>query len=52
VITEADYDQQFDTNVKGIVFTVQGVMPLMEPGAPIVIDGTTASIDPGPTMSI
>jgi NAD(P)-dependent dehydrogenase (short-subunit alcohol dehydrogenase family) len=51
-ITEADYDQQFDTNVKGIVFTVQGALPLMEPGASVVIIGSTASIDPGPTMSI
>jgi NAD(P)-dependent dehydrogenase (short-subunit alcohol dehydrogenase family) len=51
-ITEADYDRQFDTNVKGIVFTVQGALPLMEPGASIVIVGSTASIDPGPTMSI
>lgn len=51
-ITEAAYDQQFDTNVKGIVFTVQGALPLMEPGSSIVIVGSTASIDPGPTMSI
>lgn len=51
-ITEAAYDQQFDTNVKGIVFTVQGALPLMQPGSSIVIIGSTASIDPGPTMSI
>lgn len=51
-ITEAAYDQQFDTNVKGIVFTVQGALPLMSAGASIVIVGSTASIDPGPTMSI
>lgn len=51
-ITEAAYDQQFDTNVKGIVFTVQGALPLMPPGSSIVIVGSTASIDPGPTMSI
>ena len=51
-ITEAAYDQQFDTNVKGIVFTVQGALPLMQPGSSIVIVGSTASIDPGPTMSI
>lgn len=51
-ITEAAFDQQFDTNVKGIVFTVQGALPLMQPGSSIVIIGSTASIDPGPTMSI
>ncbi|ASM75026.1 MULTISPECIES: SDR family NAD(P)-dependent oxidoreductase [Roseobacteraceae] len=51
-ITEADYDRQFNTNVKGIVFTVQGALPLMKAGASIVIVGSTSSIDPGPTMSI
>lgn len=51
-ITEAAYDRQFGTNVKGIVFTVQGALPLMSAGASIVIVGSTASIDPGPTMSI
>lgn len=51
-IKEADFDQQFDTNVKGIVFTVQGALPLMQPDSSIVVVGSTASIDPGPTMSI
>jgi NAD(P)-dependent dehydrogenase (short-subunit alcohol dehydrogenase family) len=51
-ITEAAYDQQFDTNVKGIVFTVQGALPLLRPGSSIVIVGSTSSIDPGPSMSI
>jgi len=51
-ITEAQFDQQFATNVKGVVFTVQTALPLMKPGASIVIVGSTASIDPGPTMSI
>jgi NAD(P)-dependent dehydrogenase (short-subunit alcohol dehydrogenase family) len=51
-ITEAQFDQQFATNVKGVVFTVQTALPLMRPGASIVIVGSTASIDPGPTMSI
>jgi NAD(P)-dependent dehydrogenase (short-subunit alcohol dehydrogenase family) len=51
-IIEAAYDQQFDTNVKGIVFTEQGALPLMSSGASIVIVGSTASIDPGPNMSV
>ena len=51
-ITEAAYDQQFDTNVKGVVFTVQGALPLLRPGSSIVIVGSTSSIDPGPSMSI
>lgn len=51
-ITEVAFDHQFNTNVKGVVFTVQGALSLMEKGASIVIVGSTASIDPGPTMSI
>jgi NAD(P)-dependent dehydrogenase (short-subunit alcohol dehydrogenase family) len=51
-ITEAQFDQQFATNVKGVVFTVQAALPLMKPGTSIVIVGSTASIAPGPTMSI
>lgn len=51
-ITEAAYDDQFDTNVKGIVFTVQEALPLLRKGSAVVIVGSTASIDPGPTMSI
>jgi NAD(P)-dependent dehydrogenase (short-subunit alcohol dehydrogenase family) len=51
-ITEANYNRQFDTNVKGIVFTVQGALPLLGKGSSIVIVGSTASIDPGPMMSI
>ncbi|PNU05708.1 oxidoreductase [Novosphingobium guangzhouense] len=51
-ITEAGFDQQFDINVKGIVFTVQAALPLLNPGSSIVIVGSTSSIDPGPSMSI
>ncbi|HEX5933226.1 MAG TPA: SDR family oxidoreductase [Pseudorhizobium sp.] len=51
-ITEAAYDEQFNTNVKGIVFTVQGALPLLRRGSSVVIVGSTASIDPGATMSI
>lgn len=51
-ITEEAYNEQFDTNVKGIVFTVQEALPLLRKGSSVVIVGSTASIDPGPTMSI
>lgn len=51
-ITEEQIDQQFSTNVKGVVLTVQGALGLMGSGASIVIVGSSASIDPGPTMSI
>ncbi|CAB3872430.1 SDR family NAD(P)-dependent oxidoreductase [Achromobacter sp. CF-sbj1-Ac2-l] len=51
-ITEAQIDQQFSTNVKGVVLTIQGALGLLVPGSSVVIIGSTASIDPGPTMSI
>jgi NAD(P)-dependent dehydrogenase (short-subunit alcohol dehydrogenase family) len=51
-ITEAQIDQQFSTNVKGVVLTIQGALGLFVPGSSVVIIGSTASMDPGPTMSI
>lgn len=51
-ITEAQYDQTFDTNVKGVVFTVQKALPLMGHGGSIVLIGSTSSIQPGPGLSI
>lgn len=51
-ITEAQIDQQFSTNVKGVVLTLQGALPLLGPGSSVVIVGSSASMDPGPTMSI
>ncbi|MDF2818100.1 MAG: NAD(P)-dependent oxidoreductase [Stenotrophomonas rhizophila] len=51
-ITEEQIDQQFSTNVKGVVLTLQGALPLLGPGSSVVIIGSTSSMDPGPTMSI
>lgn len=51
-ITEAYFDRVFSTNVKGVTFTVQGALPLMGKGGSIVIIGSTASIDPGPGLSV
>lgn len=51
-ITEEHFDTIFDTNVKGVTFTVQGALPMMPSGASIVIIGSTASMDPGPGLSV
>ena len=51
-ITEASFDRIFSTNVKGVTFTVQGALPLMPQGASIVIIGSTASMNPGPGLSV
>ncbi|MEL7444237.1 MAG: SDR family oxidoreductase [Pseudomonadota bacterium] len=36
-VDEAGYDQQFDINVKGVFFTVQAVVPYLNPGASIIL---------------
>lgn len=51
-ITEEQYDLTFDTNVKGVIFTVQKALPLMGNGASIILIGSTSSIEPGPGLSI
>jgi len=51
-ITEASFDRIFNTNVKGVTFTVQGALSLMGDGSSIVIIGSTASINPGPGLGV
>ncbi|MFH8136405.1 SDR family NAD(P)-dependent oxidoreductase [Pantoea osteomyelitidis] len=51
-ITEKQIDDQFATNVKGVVLTVQQALPLLGKGSSVIIIGSTASVDPGPNMSI
>ena len=41
-ITEEHYDQTFDINVKGSLFTVQKLLPLLSEGASIILTGSTA----------
>jgi NAD(P)-dependent dehydrogenase (short-subunit alcohol dehydrogenase family) len=40
-ISEAYFDDQFDTNVKGLVFTLHALLPLMHQGSSIVINAST-----------
>ena len=51
-ITEQQIDKQFATNVKGVVLTMQGALAVFGSSASAIIIGSSASIDPGPTMSI
>jgi len=51
-ITEQQYDSIFDTNLKGVIFTVQKALPLMGSGGAVVLIGSTASIQPGGSMSV
>ncbi len=38
--TEAIFDQIFDINVKGVFFTVQKAIPLLRPGASVILDAS------------
>lgn len=41
-ITPEQYDETFDVNVKGLVFTVQKALPLMSAGSSIILTGSSA----------
>lgn len=43
-ISEEHYQQTFDTNVKGVLFTVQKALPLLRDGASVVLTTSTAAI--------
>jgi NAD(P)-dependent dehydrogenase (short-subunit alcohol dehydrogenase family) len=43
-ITPEQYDETFDVNVKGLLFTVQKALPLMSPGASIILTGSSAGV--------
>ena len=43
-ITEAHYDDTFDVNVKGTLFTVQKALPLMREGGSIILSGSTTGV--------
>ena len=43
-ITEEQFDQTFDTNVKGLLFTVQKALPLIPDGGSIVLNASIVSV--------
>ncbi len=51
-ITPEHYDQIFDLNVKGLVFTVQKALPLMGAGASIILTGSSTGVMGTPAFSI
>lgn len=51
-ITEEQFDQTFNVNAKGVLFTVQPALPLLRPGGTIVIIGSTGSIQPPRGMGL
>ena len=51
-ITEAHFDTTFNTNVRGLLFTVQKALPLMPNGSSIVLNASTASTVGTPAFSV
>ncbi|MDT7653491.1 MAG: hypothetical protein QOI36_4897, partial [Pseudonocardiales bacterium] len=51
-ITEEQVDATFATNVKGVIFTVQKALPLLNDNASVILTGSTASVRPGPGQSV
>ena len=50
-ITEEQYDDTFDRNVKGVLFTVQKALPLLADGASVILMGSTAGGKGTPAFS-
>ncbi|GII27669.1 SDR family NAD(P)-dependent oxidoreductase [Planotetraspora mira] len=42
-VTEEHFDQTFDTNVRGTLFTVQKALPLLNDGASIIVSSSSAA---------
>jgi len=51
-ISEASFDDTFNVNVRGTLFTVQKALPLMTDGGSIVMTGSIASVKGFPGMSV
>ena len=51
-MTEAHFDQTFDVNVKGTLFTVQKALPLFNDGGSIIVTGSIASVKGIPAFGV
>ncbi|MBL1176783.1 SDR family oxidoreductase [Pantanalinema sp. GBBB05] len=51
-ITEEHFDKTFNTNVKGLLFTVQKALPLLPNGASIILNASITSIKGTPAFSV
>ncbi|AGZ44156.1 SDR family oxidoreductase [Actinoplanes friuliensis] len=47
-----DYQKTFNTNVGGVIFTVQKVLPLLNPGAAIVLTGSSSAGNGQPSFGL
>jgi NAD(P)-dependent dehydrogenase (short-subunit alcohol dehydrogenase family) len=51
-ITEEHFDRIFDTNVKGMLFTVQKALPLLPDGASIILNASIVASTGSPAFSV
>jgi len=51
-ITEQQYDDTFNTNVEGVLFTVQKALPLIPDGGAIVLNASIVSVQGVPSFSV
>ncbi len=51
-ITEDQFEQTFNTNVKGVLFTVQKALPLIPDGGAIVLNASIVSVQGVPRFSV
>ncbi len=51
-ITEEQYEDTFGRNVKGVLFTVQKALPLLAPGASVILTGSTAGTEGTEAFSV
>jgi NAD(P)-dependent dehydrogenase (short-subunit alcohol dehydrogenase family) len=51
-ITEEHFDRTFNSNVKGLLFTVQKALPLFTDGGSIILNASTAASTAAPAFSV
>lgn len=51
-ITEEHFDKTFNTNVKGLLFTVQKALPLMQSGGSVILNASIVSIKGSEALSV
>lgn len=51
-ISEDEYNRVFDTNVKGVLFTVQKALPFIPDGGSIILNASIVSINGPPSLSV